>query len=66
MVDVVDGAIEGEGIDDVVVDEAETGVGVEVGDVALIAGDEVIDAEDIAGLGQEEIGQMGTDETRNA
>ena len=53
-----------ERLDHVVLDEGELRVALQVGDVLRLAGDEVIDADHLVALRQEQVGQVRAEETR--
>ena len=62
MEDRVDGPVEVDVLRDVVVDEAELPVAREVRDVAHVARDEVVEADDLVALGEEAVGEVAAEE----
>ena len=66
MVDAADVAADLQWLDDVVLDEGEVGVALEVGDVLALAGDEVVDADDLVALAEQQVGEVGAEEAGGA
>jgi len=66
MVDLIDVVNEVDGVGDVEVVIAELLIGVEVFDIGVAAGDEVIDGDDLMAINEEPVAQMLTDESRSA
>ena len=60
--DVVDGPVDLQRLRDVVPDEAGIAVATRAAEVRLLAGDEVIDGDDLVALGEEALAQMRADE----
>ena len=58
MVDAIDRAIDFEGFDDVLLDEGVFRVALEVRDVLRLAGQQVVDADDVMALRETKVGQM--------
>ena len=55
-----------QGVDDVVADELEIGVGEEMPDVVLAAGEEIVDADDVVALAEEALAEMAAQKSRAA
>ena len=64
--DVVDLPGEVEELGDVLLDELEVRVAGEMGDVVGLSGDQVVDRDDGMAAGEQQVGEMGTEESRSA
>jgi len=66
VIDAVDGAVDFDRVGDILLEEGEAGVVFEMGDVGEAAGEEVVEADDVVAVGEEEVGEVRADEAGGA